>query len=482
MKKIFLILLMASIGMNSSFGQNKPNIIVIYADDMGYADLSAQGSVKDIKTPNIDLLAKEGIRCTAGYVTAPQCSPSRAGLLTGRYQERYGFDEIPDGPLPLSEITIANRLDKAGYTTGQVGKWHLEPNAVTKNWIDKNIPDAVFVQGLYDKAMPSVLIDPYMPGGRGFNQYFTGYINDYTANFDLKGNLLKPEGQHLKLPGYRLDIQTDAALQFIKRNHQKPFFLYLAYFGPHVPLDATKKYLDRFPGAMAERRRYALAMISAIDDGVGQISEKLREYGIDENTMVVFASDNGAPLGLNKDDVPIADGTGNWDGSLNDPMLGEKGMLTEGGIRVPFIIKFPKVLPKNKVYNKPISTLDITATAVNLAGLPDDKMLDGVNLIPFLSRKVKNAPHDYLFWRFWTQTAVRNSKWKFINAGNKGSYLFDIEDDPSEQKNLISKYPVIAERLRIKLADWTKELAPPGIPFTPLRDQETNWYNFYLKK
>ena len=433
MKKTFLILLIALLEVQTGFSQNKPNIIVIYTDDMGYADLSAQESVKDVKTPNIDLIAKEGIRFTSGYVTAPQCSPSRAGLLTGRYQQRYGFDEIPDGPLPLSEITIASRLAKVGYTTGQVGKWHLEPNAVTKDWINKNIPDAIFEKGRYDKPMPSALINPYMPYFKGFQQFFTGYINDYDANFDLKDNLLKPEGQHLKLSGYRLDIQTDAALQFIKTNHQKPFFLYLAYYGPHVPLDATKKYLDRFPGEMAERRRYALAMISAIDDGVGQISAKLKEYGIDENTMIVFASDNGAPLGIDKEDLPVDDAKGKWDGSLNDPMLGEKGMLTEGGIRVPFIIKFPKALPKGKVYNKPISTLDIAATAVQLAGLPKSKDLDGVDLIPFLNGQNENNPHDYLFWRFWTQTAVRNNKWKFINAGNKGSYLFDIEKRPAKR-------------------------------------------------
>lgn len=473
--------MLASIGMQCSFSQTKPNIIVIYTDDMGYADLSAQGSVKDVKTPNIDMMAKEGVRFTAGYVTAPQCSPSRAGLLTGRYQERFGFDEIPDGPLPLSEITIANRLSKAGYVTGQVGKWHLEPNAVTKNWIDKNISNAVFVKGRYDTPMPDSLINPYLPGGRGFDQYFTGYINDYTANFDLKGNVLKPE-EHVKQPGYRLDIQTDAALQFIKRNQQKPFFLYLAYYGPHVPLEVTEKYLKRFPGEMAERRRYALAMISAIDDGVGQISAKLKEYGIDENTMIVFASDNGAPLGIDKEDLPVTDEKGKWDGSLNDPMTGEKGMLAEGGIRVPFIMKWPKGLPKGKIYEKPVSTLDIAATAVQLAGLPKSKELDGINLIPFLTGQNKNNPHDYLFWRFWTQTAVRDNQWKFINAGNKASFLFDINKDPEEKHNLISKYPAIAEKLKSKLEDWTKELAPPGIPYKNLRGQEIEWYNYYFKK
>ncbi|MBK0383698.1 sulfatase-like hydrolase/transferase [Pedobacter sp. SD-b] len=473
-----LVLFLSLIQVGSS--QTKPNIIIIYADDLGFADLGSQGSVKDIKTPNIDLLAKEGIRFSAGYVTAPQCSPSRAGLLTGRYQERFGFDEIPDGPLPLTEITLARRLSKAGYVTGQVGKWHLEPNPVTKNWITKNIPNAAFSNGLYKEHIPDSLTNLYMPGSRGFQQYFTGYINDYLVNFDLKSNLLRPSGENIHQPGYRLDIQTDAALQFIKRNQKQPFFLYLAYFGPHVPLEATKKYLDRFPEKMPERRRYALAMISAIDDGVGRINEMLKQYGIDDNTMIVFASDNGAPLGIDKEDLPYNDPKGKWDGSLNDPMLGEKGMLTEGGIRVPFIIRWSK-LSKGIVYNKPVSTLDIAATAVSLAGLPKDKALDGVNLVPFLSGKNTVSPHDYLFWRFWTQTAVRDSKWKFINAGNKGTYLFDIDKDPEEKNNLVHKYPEIAEKLKGKLQDWAKQLVPPGIPYKNLRDQEVGWYNYYLR-
>lgn len=482
MKKRVLILLLATIAMQSSFGQSKPNIIVIYTDDLGYADLGIQGFEKDIKTPHIDLLAKEGVRFTAGYVTSPQCSPSRAGLLTGRYQQRFGFDEIPDGPLPLTEKTIANRLLKTGYATGQVGKWHLEPNAITKVWFNKYMPQALpNAQGRFNQRVPDSLLNLYMPLNRGFEQFYTGYINDYLANFDLKGNLLKPEGVNVKTPGFRLEIQTEAALQFIKRNQQKPFFLYLNYYGPHVPLEATKKYLDRFPGEMAERRRYALAMMSAIDDGVGQITAKLKEFGIDNNTMIIFSSDNGAPLGINKNDLPIDDERGAWDGSLNTPMNGEKGMLTEGGIRVPFIMKWPKGLPKGKVYDKPVSTLDIAATAIQIAGLPKSKELDGVNLIPFLNGKCKDNPHEYLFWRFWTQTAVRDKNWKFINAGNKGAYLFNIEKDPEEKYNLITKEPEIAAKLKGKLEQWTAQLAPAGIPFTNLRGQESAWYKYYIK-
>lgn len=478
--KVFPIVVLLTTAFFISFGQHKPNIIVIYADDLGYADLTCQGSAGDVQTPNIDLLAKGGIRCTEGYVTAPQCSPSRAGLLTGRYQQRFGFDAIADGPLPLSEITIANRLSKAGYVTGQVGKWHLEPNPATLKWVKKNIPGAKPQNGRYNKIPDSMLI-PYMPGARGFDQYYTGYINSYRANYGLKGNLLKPGGENIVQAGYRLDIQTDAALQFIQRNHQKPFFLYLAYFAPHVPLEATRKYLDRFPGKMPERRRYALAMISAMDDGVGRITTLLREYGIDDNTVIIFASDNGAPLGITKEDVPVTSARGIWDGSLNDPLLGEKGMLSEGGIRVPFIIRWSK-LPQGVLFTRPVSSLDIASTALSLAGLKKTKDMDGVDLLPYLTGRKTKAPHAYLFWRFWDQSAVRSEKWKFINAGNKAAYLFDMKKDPEERNNLISREPAVAKKLRRKLQDWTKGLMPPGIPYKNLNNQESGWYDHYFRK
>ncbi len=455
----------------------KPNIIVIFTDDLGYADIGAQGSVSDIKTPNIDLLAKTGIRFTNGYVTAPQCSPSRAGLITGRYQQRYDFDQISDGPLPKAEITIADRLLKAGYVTGQVGKWHLEPNEVCVKWAKSALPNAV-INGNKVSGIQRKFINPYMPSARGFNQYFTGYINDYDANFDLKGNL-QNSSQRVKTPGYRLETQTSAALEFVKRNHEKPFFLYLAYYGPHVPLEATKKYLDRFPGEMPERRRHALAMMSAIDDGVGQLREMLRQYKINDNTMIVFSSDNGAPVGLTKPDVPIEDKRGNWDGSLNDPLTGEKGMLAEGGIRVPFIINYSG-FQKGIVYNQAVSTLDIASTAIAMAGLKSDKALDGVNLVPFLTKNNSAAPHPYLFWRFWDQTAIRAGKWKLIVAGKKGQFLFDLDKDPTEKNNLLTSQPAIVKQLTAQLNNWTQELSPKGIKTTNLNDQETKWYKYYF--
>ena len=457
---------------------SKPNIIVILTDDQGYADLGLHGSVSDIKTPNLDALANTGVRFTNGYVTAPQCSPSRAGLLTGKYQQLLVMNEISKGLIPLAEITLAERLKKVGYKTGMVGKWHLDPNAKTGDWAKEFIPNIKpYGNELY--AIPEEMKIPYLPHNRGFQQIFYGQQNSYLANYDLKGNLLNPDGEKIDLSGYRLDIQTDAALAFIKRNSENPFFLYLAYYGPHVPLESTEKYLDCFPGKMAERRRYGLSMISAIDDGVGKIMETLKRLDIDENTMVIFTSDNGAPLGITMNDLlPVDNPKGAWDGSLNTPFLGEKGMLTEGGIHVPFIINYPK-LPKGQIYKHPISSLDIAATAVDLAGIENTEGLDGVSLMSYLSGVNKDAPHDYLFWRFWQQSAVRSGKWKYIQGGTVGSFLFDLDTDPEEKTNIIDKHPEIAERLKKELYKWGEGLQPAQIPEGEL-GREKKWFGHYL--
>ncbi len=353
---------------SATAANTKPNIIVILADDQGYADLGAQGQVKDIRTPNIDSLAAGGVRCTSGYITAPQCSPSRAGLLTGRYQQRFGFDTIPDCPLPLGEITLADRLQRAGYTCGMVGKWHLDPNPTSAKWIAKNLPEMAG-KPRNQIRIPHAAFITYSAGKRGFQEYFQGELQRYWANFGLDGKSLNPSGEWVDTKGrYRIDVKTEAALAFLQRHKSDPFFLYLAYMAPHTPLDAPKEYLDRFPGPMPTRRRYALAMQSAIDDGVGRIMARLREYGLEENTLIFYTSDNGAPL-HHKRDTPVNTDMGGWDGSLNDPWIGEKGMLTEGGICVPFVVHWKGVLPAGKVYEQPVSSLDIAATAIAAAGL-----------------------------------------------------------------------------------------------------------------
>lgn len=457
------------------YAQQKPNIIVIFTDDQGYADLGIQGQVDDIKTPHIDQLAKEGVLMTSGYITAPQCTPSRAGLLTGKYQQRFGLDENGTIPLPLDETLIPQRMKEAGYVTGMTGKWHLEPNHIEHIWIDEHMPE-LKGKKVNPRDIPFSKKLPYMPSERGFDDCFQGEMHGYWVNYDLQGRTIKK--QHISDKRFRLDVQSDAAVTFIERNHDKPFFFFLSYFGPHVPLEATEKYLSRFPGEMPERRRHCLAMMSAIDDGVGRVKETLKKYDIADNTIIFFISDNGAPIKIKKEDIPISFKGGAWDGSLNDPYVGEKGMLSEGGIRVPFVVNWPKGLPKGVVYDNPVSSLDVAATSIAVAGLEPAEELDGTNIIPYLNGDKKGDPHEALFWRFWDQSAVRIGDWKFLKAGHR-EFLFNVESDEHEKNNLIAEYPDRAEEMKVKLSSWAEELYYPGLYDGQVR-REKRWYDHYF--
>lgn len=479
-------------GLSNASEERKPNVIVILTDDWGYGDLGAYGNRDDVKTPNLDRLAKEGVLFTDGYVTAPQCAPSRAGLITGRYQQRYGFDTIPDCPLPLEEKTLADRLKSAGYVTGMVGKWHLDPNHMSLKWARKYKPESIngdMVQLTHKDFLP------YAPQARGFDWFYCGEMSSYWCNYDLQGKALSSSGETVKSPEFRVDVQTKAGLAFIKKNGDSPFFLYLAYFSPHVPLEATETYLKRFPrstgsgqaGDMPERRRTALAMMAAVDDGVGRIMELLEEKGLRKNTLIIFTSDNGAPLGAQTakvmDDVlPVSKVGPPWDGSRNDPLRGEKGMLSEGGMRVPFIMAWPDRLPPETIYKKPVSSLDIAATANAMAGLPNDPLLDGVNLIPYLTGELSDAPHGDLFWKFWNQAAIRSGDWKFIRSGRNIEMLFNLQNDKEENHDVIRQYPEIAQELKKKLSGWADQMTPAGLPAGGLNDQEEKWYQYYFTK
>ncbi|TWU35048.1 sulfatase family protein [Novipirellula artificiosorum] len=461
----------------------RPNVIVVLTDDQGWADLSCQGQVDDILTPNIDALADRGVRCTAGYVTAPQCSPSRAGLITGRHQQRFGIDSIPDMPLASEATTIAERLQPFGYRTGFVGKWHLEPNVLCINWMKRELPEMAD-KPRRDIRVPWTKIRPYSPAAQGFDEYYWGELQNYRVNYDLQsGQMLSPM-QMVQHSEFRIDVQTEAAVNFIERNHSQPFYLHVGYYGPHTPLQATEEYLSRFPGPMPERRRYALAMIAAIDDGVGRIVDQLRKHGLLENTLIVMTSDNGAPLKMTKPDSPIDRDAGGWDGSLNDPWVGEKGMLTDGGLRVPMIWSFPRGLPSNKVYEQPISTLDIAPSVLSLAGGMDaveavKSELDGINVLPLM-----NAPQIVtersLFFRFWDQAAIRQGKWKYLFVGAGSEYLFDLESDQHEQLNRMEEHPEIADRLKQELSTWTNSIHPPGMPRGE-KQRERGWYEYYYQ-
>jgi arylsulfatase A-like enzyme len=438
-------------GANERTGDvtSRPNIIVFYTDDHGYADLGIQGVMKDIKTPHTDALARSGVVARHGYSTAPQCVPSRAGLLTGRFQSRFGLESNNHSLDGFNQqTTIATRLQKAGYATAQFGKWHLGPTAqITKH---------------------------------GFTHVFPQNVQGpFPANITLDGQD-RPIG-NLPPEMYHIDGCSQAAAALIERYRAQPFFLYIAYRAPHTPLDAPKKYTDRFPGEMPERRRAALGMISAIDDGVGLITDTLKKHGLTEKTLIFYIADNGAPLKIHKVDSPLNGDPGGWDGSLNDPLNGEKGMLAEGGMHVPFVIAWPGRIPAGQTFSHPVSALDVAATATALAGIKiQPGELDGVNLIPHLTGEIKTPPHEFLAWRWVAQSAIREGDWKFLRGGPR-EYLYNLADDLEEKHNLATQHPEIASRLRAKLKTWCDELDPPGFATGGMAPVWNEYFDYYLE-
>ena len=436
MLRRLLALLLASLAAHAA---DKPNIILIYSDDHGWADLGIQGSDQDIRTPHLDAMARDGVRFTRGYVSAPQCVPSRAGVLTGRYQQRFGVEDNNKGPLPLAELTIAERLKAAGYVTGQVGKWHLDLVGGKKG----------------EKGLR--MSKEHMPHAQGFDEYFRGELRQFYASHDLQG---KPyaDAPHLVADNrFRVVVQTEAALSFLDRRAAQPaqpFFLYLAYYAPHVPLESPEPWFSKTPAHLPKERRQALAMMAAMDEGIGQLRAKLKATGQDQNTLIFFIGDNGAPLGKA------------WDGSLNTPLIGQKGMLSEGGIRTPFVAAWPARLPAGKVYDQPVSSLDVAATAVAAAGLPKAPELDGTDLVPFAAGQNTGAPHERLFWRWGSQAAVLEHPWKLVRLGDREEMLFDVTQPDGENlaKNQAKARPEIVARLRTALKAWSDTLAPPGLP------------------
>ena len=431
----------------SSQAADRPNIIVFYTDDHGHGDLGVQGVVKDIRTPNVDALAASGARVLHGYSTAPQCVPSRGGLMTGKFQARFGLEDNGSSLEGFDkETTIAQRLQDAGYITAQFGKWHLGPTAeITRHGFKH-----VFAQN----------------GDRPFS-----------ANIGLDGK----DRPMSDLPNelYHIEGCSRAAASLIERYKDTPFFLYIAYRAPHVPLDAPKKYLDRFPGPMAERRRQALAMLSAVDDGVGLVMETLKKCHLTDKTLIFLIGDNGAPLKIHKADTPLK--LNGWDGSLNEPLNGEKGMLAEGGMHVPFVVAWPGTIPGGQAYPHPVSALDVAATASALAGVsvkPGD--LDGVNLVPYLKGEIKTAPHEALMWRWSAQSAIREGNWKLLRGGDR-EYLYDLDADLEEKHDLAAQYPEIAKRLRDRLQAWTMELQPPGLANGNMAQTWNEYFDYYLE-
>jgi len=418
--------------------QIKPNVIIILTDDQGYGDVGFNGC-KDIPTPNLDRIAKNGMICTNAYVSYAVCGPSRAGLITGRYQDRFGFGRNPlfapndpDQGLPLTEQTLAKVLKQADYRTMAIGKWHLGAHKTQR------------------------------PLNRGFDEFFgflTGGhmyfpekltlsdISQVRYQFDAYKTRILKNDKRIDLKEYLTDALSNEAVRFIEKNKDDHFFLYLAYNAPHTPLQATEKYLKRFKNIKNKKRRTYAAMVSSVDDGVGKILNKLEELNIENNTIVFYLSDNGGPEKHN--------------GSDNGPLREGKGSLYDGGIHVPFAIQWPSVIPAGKKYDKPVISLDIFATVIKYAGVNPKNKPDGVDLIPYLTGKDNSYPHEYLFWRKFDKKAyaVRNKEMKLVNAQGSTDELYNITNDIGEHNQVNA--PDKMKGLLKKKDEWTSQMMDP---------------------
>jgi len=418
-----------------------PNVIVIISDDQGYADVGFHGS-NEIFTPNIDRIAKNGVVFSEGYVSYAVCSPSRAGLITGRYQNRFGYSRnillAPNDSLmglPLSEQTLPDVLNNVDYKTKAIGKWHL---------------------GAHKSLVPEK---------RGFDEFFGFLIgghryfpedltlNDLTeVRRQMDGYITKiyDNGKRINTKKYLTEELSDNAVKFIEDNSDNPFFLYLSYNAPHTPLQATTKDLERNKHINIEKRQTYAAMVSSMDDGIGLILDKLEQKNIFENTIVFFFSDNGGVEWYNFSD--------------NGPLRGIKGDFFEGGIRVPFAMQWPNKIKPGTIYDKPIIALDIFATVASAAKAEKyiKNEIDGVNLIPYLSGNKLGSPHEYLYWKNPDKDidVIRDDRYKYLRIKND-EYIFDLKNDISEESNIIDLSKPIYDRLKSQFKLWEKDMIDP---------------------
>jgi arylsulfatase A-like enzyme len=428
----------------TSTSKQKPNLIIILTDDQGYKDVGFNGST-DIKTPHIDRIAKEGTRFTNGYVSYPVCGPSRAGLLTGRYQDRFGFTSNPtmdptveQNGIPTTEKNIAEVLKPAGYTSGVIGKWHM---------------------GTHPDLRPNKRGFDYFYGFlSGGHQYFPedltlNDLDDVKYKYDWYRTRLLRNEQRVDTDEYLTDELSHEAVEFIKRESDKPFFLYVAYNAPHTPLQASKKYLDRYQHIKDKTRRTYAAMVSAVDDGVGDILTTLKEQGIDDNTLVVFLSDNGGARNNASD---------------NGELRGHKNDLFEGGVRVPFAARWPNKIPAGVDYNQAVSSLDILATIVEQASvdMSKSKPLDGVDLMPYITNEKSGKPHDILFWRHVRSKshAVRSGGDKLVQV-KQNSMMFDLDEDFRENNDIAGKAIEKEDLMQKAYLQWKSELQDAAFPY-----------------
>jgi arylsulfatase A-like enzyme len=433
-----VLLLVSATSFADAVAERPPNIVLLFSDDAGYADFGFHGS-STIRTPRLDELASRSIRFTQGYVAHPTCGPSRAGLMTGRYPQRFGFEEnnVPgymssnsallgdDMGLPLDQVTMADYMKSIGYRTGVFGKWHLG-NA-----------------------------DRFHPLKRGFDEFvgFRGGARDYfpyeNGEADQPENRLERGfGVYAEHEGYLTDVLADEAVGFIERNAQQPFFLFLSFNAPHAPMHATEEDLAQFPN-LAGIHKILAAMTLAMDRASGRVLDKLDDLGLTENTIVVFTNDNGGPSDHN--------------GSSNYPFAGTKSTHLEGGVRVPFLLRWPARLGGETTYTLPVSTLDLLPTFFAAGGgdLASLEGLDGVNLLPFLDGTNDGRPHSTLYWKRDVRATVREGDWKLLRFPDRPPELYDLTEDIGEQNNLAAEYPDVVRELFQKIFAWEQTTERP---------------------
>lgn len=415
--------------------ETKPNVIVVLVDDLGYADVSFNGS-QDISTPNIDRIAQNGVKFTSGYVSYAVCGPSRAGLITGRYQDRFGFGRNPlfapkdiTQGLPLSEQTIAEVLKPAGYKNVALGKWHL---------------------GSHEKLRPLKRgFDEFFGFLSGGHKYFPedwdlNDISEVKSQFEAYRTKLLRNDTRIDEKEYLTHALSREAVSFIEKNQKQPFFMYLAYNAPHTPLQAPQEYIDRFKHIEDKDRRIFAGMVGAVDDGVGRILDKLEELKMDENTIVFFLSDNG---GSEKH------------AAENGVLRGQKGSMLEGGIRVPFAMQWKGKIAAGTVYDNPVISLDILGTIAHYASAQPKNKLDGVNIVPYINGEVEGVPHQQLCWRKYDYKhfAVRKGNFKIVKDKKQETACYDLSKDISEQNALTENKADVQQAYD----NWVKQMKDP---------------------
>ncbi len=470
---------------------SRPNIVLIVADDLGWNDLTANGggvAGGTVPTPHIDAIASEGVRFSNGYSGHATCAPSRAALMSGRYPTRFGFEATPtlsnmlkiissisepvEGMpelkthfdergdqtipyeqmgMPTSEITMAETLKQAGYHTVHIGKWHIgRENGMAPK--DQGFDESLLMQsGMYLPEDDPNVVNSKQDFDPMDRFLWKGFV--YAASFN-SGDVFEPGG-------YLTDYYTDEAVTVIEANKNRPFFLYLAHWAPHTPLQATKADYEALSHIKSHRLRVYAAMIRALDRGVGQVMEALKANGIDDNTLVMFTSDNGGAdyIGLPE---------------VNRPYRGWKMTFFEGGIHVPYFMRWPARIKPGSSFEAPVHHFDLYATAAGAAGaaMPTDRKMDGVNLLDFLpnvngaapTRKGQN-PHEKLFWKAGNSHIVLADGWKLQRDLTQGkSWLFDMENDPTEQNNLVEQNPERVRAMAAMLDAHNAEQKKPAWP------------------